>query len=65
VAASCLALKRLEEIFDAKKGSKHRDELELLSLLIDNFEKNNHAIHLPDPIEAANRNWLVYGSNEK
>ena len=31
-----LALKRLEEIFDAKKGTKHGDELELLSLLIDN-----------------------------
>ena len=35
------ALKRLELIFDAKKGSKEGDELELLSLLIDNYEKEN------------------------
>jgi HTH-type transcriptional regulator/antitoxin HigA len=47
-----LALKRLEEIFDAKKGTKHGDELELLSLLIDNYENEKHAIALPDPIEA-------------
>jgi HTH-type transcriptional regulator/antitoxin HigA len=35
------AIKRLELIFDAKKGSKEGDELELLSLLIDNYEKEN------------------------
>lgn len=46
------ALKRLESIFDAKKGSKEGDELELLSLLIDNYEKENFPIDLPDPIEA-------------
>jgi HTH-type transcriptional regulator / antitoxin HigA len=46
------ALKRLEVIFDAKKGSKDGDELELLSLLIDNYEKEKHPIDLPDPIEA-------------
>jgi HTH-type transcriptional regulator/antitoxin HigA len=47
-----LALKRLKQIFDAKKGTKQGDELELLSLLIENFEKEKHAIDLPDPIEA-------------
>jgi len=36
------ALKRLEIIFDAKKGSKEGDELALLSLLINNYEKENH-----------------------
>lgn len=46
------ALKRLEVIFDAKKGSKDGDELELLSLLIDNYEKEKYHIDLPDPIEA-------------
>jgi HTH-type transcriptional regulator/antitoxin HigA len=35
------ALMRLEIVFDAKKGSKEGDELELLSLLIDNYEKEN------------------------
>ena len=46
------ALKRLDVIFDAKKGSKDGDELELLSLLIDNYEKERYSIDLPDPIEA-------------
>lgn len=46
------ALKYLENIFDAKKGSKKGDEFELLSLLIDNYEKEKFPIDLPDPIEA-------------
>lgn len=36
-----MALKRLDEIFDAKRGSENGDELELLALLIDNYEKEN------------------------
>ena len=43
---------RLELIFDAKKGSAEGDELELLSILIDNYEKIHYPIGLPDPIEA-------------
>lgn len=35
-----LALNRLEDIFEAPLGSNEGDELELLSLLIDNYEKN-------------------------
>lgn len=46
------ALIRLEVIFDAKKGTKQGDELELLSLLIDTYEKEKFPIELPDPIEA-------------
>jgi HTH-type transcriptional regulator / antitoxin HigA len=46
------ALTRLEKIFDAKKGSKEGDELELLSLLIDTYEQQKYPIGLPDPIEA-------------
>ena len=33
------ALKRLETIFDATRNSKDVDELELLTLLIDNYEQ--------------------------
>ena len=33
------ALKRLEIIFDSKRGSKDGGELELISLLIDIYEK--------------------------
>ena len=33
------ALERLELIFDAKKGTENGDELEILGMLIDNYEK--------------------------
>lgn len=46
------ALERLEQIFDAKENTPDGDEAEILSLLIDNFENENYAIELPDPIEA-------------
>ncbi len=47
-----LAFERLEEVFDAKVGTPEGDESELLSLLIDNYEKNHYPIDLPGPIEA-------------
>lgn len=46
------ALNRLEEIFDAKKGTDQGDELEILSILIDKYESDKFPIDLPDPIEA-------------
>jgi HTH-type transcriptional regulator/antitoxin HigA len=46
------ALKRLEEIFDAKQDSKKGNELEVLATLIHNYEKIHFPIELPDPIEA-------------
>ena len=46
------ALKRLEVIFDAKRGTQEGDELELLGILIDQYENDHFAIDLPDPIEA-------------
>lgn len=59
------ALKRLEVIFDAKKGSKDGDELELLSLLIDNYEKDKYPIDLPDPIEAIKFRMEQLGYKQK
>jgi HTH-type transcriptional regulator/antitoxin HigA len=46
------ALNRLEAIFDSKKGDDSADELELLSLLIENYENQHFVVDLPDPIEA-------------
>ena len=46
------ALERLDKIFDAKKGSTEADELELLSLLIEQYEDKHFPLNLPDPIEA-------------
>lgn len=46
------ALKRLEEIFDAKIGSAESDELEILGLMVDEYENKHFPIEAPDPIEA-------------
>ena len=46
------ALERLEIIFDAKKGTKDGDELEMLGILIEKYEDDYFPIDFPDPIEA-------------
>lgn len=45
------AIKRLEEIFDAMLDTKEGDEAEILSLLIEKYEKETINIDPPDPIE--------------
>jgi HTH-type transcriptional regulator/antitoxin HigA len=47
-----LALKRLEEIFDAPVGTSEGDEADIIGLLIDEYEKKHYPIEAPDPIEA-------------
>ena len=46
------ALKRLDEIFDAKIGTPESDEADIIGLLIDEYEKKHYPIDAPDPIEA-------------
>ena len=46
------ALQRLEEIFDAKPNTPKEDELELLGVLIDIYDKEHYPIAPPHPIEA-------------
>ena len=59
------SLERLEDIFDAKSGSKEGDELEVLSILIDNYEKEYYQIGLPDPVEAIKFRMEQMGYNQK
>jgi HTH-type transcriptional regulator/antitoxin HigA len=59
------ALKRLEEIFDAKPNTSKGDELELLSLLIDKYEKERYPISMPDPIEAIKFRMEQIGYTQK
>jgi HTH-type transcriptional regulator/antitoxin HigA len=47
-----IALKRLEEIFDARIGTAESDEADVIGLLIDEYEKKHYPIEAPDPIEA-------------
>lgn len=58
------ALLRLEQIFDAKPGSAEGDELELLGILIDSYEKNHYPIEFPDPIEAIKFRMEQLGYNQ-
>lgn len=46
------ALQRLEAIFDAKLGTPESDELEILGLIVDDYENKQYPIEAPDPIEA-------------
>lgn len=46
------ALKRLEEIFDAKIGTPDSDEADILGLMIDEYERRHSPIEAPDPVEA-------------
>lgn len=46
------AMNRLGAIFDAKPGMPEGDELEILGILIDNYEQEYYPIGYSDPIEA-------------
>ncbi len=47
-----LALKRLEEVFDAEIGTPESDEADILGLIVDDYENKHYPIAPPDPIEA-------------
>ena len=59
------ALDRLELIFDAKKGTEKGDELEILGMLIDNYENENFPIGMPDPISAIKFRMEQMGLKQK
>ena len=59
------ALERLEKVFDAKIGTTKGDELEILSLLIDQYEKEHFPIDAPDPIEAVKYRMEQLGMKQK
>lgn len=59
------ALERLEVIFDAKRGSQEGDELEILAILIDNYENENFPIEMPDPISAIKFRMEQMGMKQK
>lgn len=59
------ALNRLELIFEATKGSTEGDELEILSILIDQYENENFPIDMPDPIEAIKFRMEQMGMKQK
>lgn len=58
------ALTRLELIFDAKKNSAEGDELEILGMLVENYENENFPVGFPDPIEAIKFRMEQLGYNQ-
>jgi len=59
------ALQRLDEIFDAKRGTEEGDELEILIILVDNYENEHFPIGMPDPIEAIKFRMEQMGMKQK
>jgi HTH-type transcriptional regulator/antitoxin HigA len=58
------ALTRLEVIFDSKKGTDKGDELEILGMLIENYENEKFPIGFPDPVEAIKFRMEQLGYNQ-
>lgn len=58
------ALERLEDIFEATVGSPEGDELEILGILIDQYENEHFPIELPDPVEAIKFRMEQLGYNQ-
>ncbi len=46
------ALAEIEQLWDAKPGSDRHDQLEVLSVLVDAYEREQHPIAPPTPIDA-------------
>lgn len=46
------ALHRVEELWDSPEGSAESDELDILTTLIEAYEREHYPIDFPDPIEA-------------
>ncbi len=46
------ALKRIDDLWSAKKNTPEGDELDVLTTLVEAYEENNYKIVPPDPVEA-------------
>ena len=47
-----IAMKRIDDLLDASLNTEDAKELELLSILVEDYESKNHKIDVPDPISA-------------
>ena len=59
------ALDRIEEIFDATPGTKEGDELEILGILVDEYERKHFSIEAPKPVEAIRFRMDQLGMQQK
>jgi HTH-type transcriptional regulator/antitoxin HigA len=59
------ALKELDLLMDAQPGTAEEKALELLSVLIEKYEKTHYPIDLPDPVEAIKFRMEQQGLTQK
>ena len=58
------ALRRVDNLMDAKLGTSQGDELEILAILIEKYEEEEFPIDLPDPISAIRFRMEQLGMNQ-
>ena len=46
------ALSEIERLWGSKEGTESGDKLDILLVLVEDYENKKHAIDLPDPVEA-------------
>src|SRR5207244_4759142 len=46
------ALHRVEELWDSREGYAESDELDILTTLLEAYEREHYPVDLPDPVEA-------------
>jgi HTH-type transcriptional regulator/antitoxin HigA len=59
------ALKMIEKLMDAKKGSSDADLLNVITLLVEKYEEKHYSIPQPDPIEAIKFRMEQLGLTQK
>ena len=47
-----LAVRAIEDLWDARPDSEEHDSLEVLALLVDDYEKRTFPMEAPDPVSA-------------
>ena len=57
------ALKRIEGLMNAKRGSAEGDRLDVLVTLVEAWERQHYPLGFPDPIEAINTIWTKTDSS--
>jgi HTH-type transcriptional regulator/antitoxin HigA len=59
------ALRRVEELWDSAEGSTESDEVDILTTLIEAYEREHYPIDLPDPVEAIKFRLEQTGKNSR
>jgi HTH-type transcriptional regulator / antitoxin HigA len=59
------ALTRISKLMDAEPDTKEGDELDVLSVLVENYEAIHHPVDAPDPVQAIRFQMEHFGLKDK